>query len=80
MKINTKTKRQKITGEMTVALSFLTAVLEAKHWTDILNLEGKELCIIQHSPFHIKLVTISSEIWLDSYLSDFSGAIMDFAF
>lgn len=41
MKINTKTKRQKITGEMTVALSFLTAVLEAKHWADILNFGRK---------------------------------------
>ena len=41
MKINTKTKRQKITGEMTVALSFSIAVLEAKHWTDILNLGRK---------------------------------------
>lgn len=73
MKINTKTKRQKITGEMTVALSFLTAVLDAKHWI-FLILEGKELCIIQHYLFHIKLVTISSEIWLDSHLSGFSGA------
>lgn len=36
-----KQKDKKITGEMTVALSFLTAVLEAKHWADILNFGRK---------------------------------------
>lgn len=64
---------------MTVALSFSTTVLETKHWTDILNFGRKGALYNTTFPFP-HLVTISSEIWLDSYLSDFSGAIVDFAF